>query len=112
VSPSGRHVVAGLAAFGQEHDRLKHIPIPEAVSAEHLGVARRDAEIIAASLASNPAGMGDLLQAALDGEFDQAQQLLQELGLTESQIQIEGGGLFWLVVVVVIIIILYPGTAE
>jgi hypothetical protein len=39
-------------------------------------------------------------------------QQLQQIGLTESQIQAEGGGLFWLVVVVVIIIVLYPGTAE
>jgi hypothetical protein len=108
-----RQVLAGLAGgHGAPGQHLKQVPLPAAFTPEHLATAQRDAEVLAAKLSENPDAVRHVLDAAASGDFANASQHLEGLGLTEEQLKAEGGGLFWLLVVVVLLILLYPSDAE
>ena len=61
--------------------------------------AQVDAEILINRLRENPEGVRALLNAFMTGQNSEAQRLIRELNLTESDFQEQGGGIFWLVVI-------------
>jgi hypothetical protein len=74
--------------------------IPSDFPVEGIRRAQVDAEIIAAKLRDNVDEMRELLQAYLMGDNRTVQRLIRELGLSESDFQEQGGGIFWVVVIV------------
>jgi hypothetical protein len=61
--------------------------------------AQVDAEILANRLRENPEAVRALLNAFMTGQNADAQRLIRELNLTESDFQEQGGGFFWIVVI-------------
>jgi hypothetical protein len=61
---------------------------------DRLETARNDLELIAAKLRESPDRMQDLLQAVVSGRNTEVGQLIQELGLRESDFQEQGGGIW------------------
>jgi hypothetical protein len=67
--------------------------------AEGIRRAQVDAELLASKLRENAEEMQMLLQAYMSGQGSEVQRLIGELGLSESEFQAQGGGIFWIVVI-------------
>ncbi len=65
-----------------------------------ISKAHVDLEIISALLRDNPEGVRSIVQAVLSGDGAEVRRLSADMGLTESDFQAKGGGLFWAVVIV------------
>lgn len=82
------------------------------VDAETVMRASRDFALFADALSAAPERGVELIQAAQSGQLIRAAELMREMGLTEEQLQDEGGGPLWLVVLAVLVgvaIIASPG---
>jgi hypothetical protein len=102
------HVVAGLSGFDRGpiglsayKERIGNIEIPSHFAAEALQRAQRDCEILATLLKDQPREMVTLLEAITHHRFDEANQMIIDLGLSEGGLQAEGGGLYWLLIIAV-----------
>lgn len=67
-----------------------------------LKAAAADADIVAQTIRSHPDEFQSLLEAAWAGS-PASHTMLEELGLTEPQVQAKGGGMLWLIVALVLL---------
>ena len=89
--------------FSTSTDYVRHIKLPLKFEAEDVQRARKDCEILAKKLQADPERIVTLLAAAQGNDVTKAQQIAQEIGLTEEEFAKSGGGLMWLVVIAVLL---------
>jgi hypothetical protein len=91
-----RRQVTDISALLSHTGRLE---FPSDFPLDGIRRAQVDAEILINKLRENPEEVQALLNAFVTGRNSEAQRLIHELGLTESDFQERGGGIFWLVVI-------------
>lgn len=117
-----RHLVIGLAGIGSQiagtdfsTDRILRLALPERVDASHVEIARNDLDALTSAVSERPEEFQALQNAVLDNDFTTANSLLDELGLTEAQLQARQGGVVGAILVgaaVAAAILLYAATAD
>jgi hypothetical protein len=88
--------VTDINAFLSHAGRLE---LPSDFPLDGIRRAQVDAEILVNRLRENPEAVRALLNAFMAGQNADAQRLIRELNLTESDFQEQGGGIFWIVVI-------------
>ena len=110
VTLSGfKHTTGG---FTISRDHVVRVEMPEHFTTEDIQRFRNDAELLTARLRESPEEMKALLDTAIQGNIRQAQQIAQNLKLTEDDFSAQGGGLIGLIILGIIILIALEGEAR
>ncbi|HBD6104358.1 TPA: hypothetical protein KKN05_004493 [Shigella flexneri] len=78
------------------------IALPVEISAEDLEKARKDAQMFAELILQHPEEVGEIVNKCLTGNARDVRDLAMQIGFTEDQFAVRGGGFPWVVVIIAV----------
>lgn len=92
---------ARQGAFDVAEEKTVRIAIPEKLSAEHVGLAAQDCEILQGILSESPGETTEILAAVAAGRIGEAREVAKRIGITEESFAARGGGMWAIILVAV-----------